>query len=198
MTNTSLQPTPITPIAPTAELSFASFGQRLMASISDQLILAYIPILNIWYLSSASTINDFFYRLITTFILIILPFFFFRVVYFTWFIAQLGATPGKQIWGVQVQDEEGKLLGLTLAFFREFVAKGVSAFSCYLGFLWMIKHPQKQTWHDLLVGTRVINIKHQFGLAWLITLALLIGQIVVIGVIISKIPSLADLIFPNL
>jgi uncharacterized RDD family membrane protein YckC len=36
------------------------------------------------------------------------------------------------------------------------LCKIISGVVCYLGFLWMIWDPKKQTWHDKIVTTQVV------------------------------------------
>ncbi len=175
------------------QVEFASFWQRLMAVFCDYLILAYMPILIIWYLLEAKSVHDLFYKLISTLMLTVLPVLLFGVIYRVWFISQTGSTPGKQVWGVQVRDEDGFLLSPIIVFLREYISKNISAFFVCLGYLWVIKDPQKRGWHDMFSGSRVIKTKNQFGLSWIITLGLILGHIFIIGSSLAKIPEMVEI-----
>lgn len=44
-----------------------------------------------------------------------------------------------------------------LRVFGRFLCSILSAIPCYLGYFWMLWDPQKQTWHDKMMGTLVIK-----------------------------------------
>jgi uncharacterized RDD family membrane protein YckC len=68
-----------------------------------------------------------------------------------------GQTVGKRALSVKVVDARtGTPLGVGRAVGRHF-AKILSAIPCFLGFLWMLWDPQKQTWHDKMVGSYVVS-----------------------------------------
>jgi uncharacterized RDD family membrane protein YckC len=68
-----------------------------------------------------------------------------------------GQTLGKQALGIRVVDMvSGQPIGAGRAIGRYF-ARILSSFLCYLGYLWMLWDPQKQTWHDKLVNSVVVK-----------------------------------------
>ncbi|KUK79353.1 MAG: hypothetical protein XD95_0456 [Microgenomates bacterium 39_7] len=191
------QPTLESSVNQSSTQSFASFFQRLMACITDSLILGLISMGSLAYLFSVNTQVDFVYRLILLFTLVLIPSIFFGLIYRAWFLSQSGATPGKQIWGVSVVDDQGQYLSFGMAFFREAVLKQVSRFSLGLGFLWMIKQTDKQTWHDMLAGTYVKSVNQPFLISLLWFLVILTVQVGLVFYIFSKVPNLVQL-FSNL
>lgn len=174
--------------------NYATFLQRLMASITDSLILSLIPLVGAAFLFSAQDEIDFLYKLILIVTLALIPYIIFRVIYHTWFISQVGATPGKQIWGVVVTDDNDQTLSFKMAFFREVILKLVSSFCLGLGYLWMLGHEKKQTWHDLLAGTQVKSVDKSIAvsLAWLMLIAIV--QALLIFYLIGRVPNLVEMV----
>jgi len=68
-----------------------------------------------------------------------------------------GATWGQRTVGIRTVDAEtGAPIGQGRAVGRYF-AMILSGMFCYLGFLWAIWDPKKQTWHDKLVSSTVVK-----------------------------------------
>ncbi len=81
------------------------------------------------------------------------------VGYYVYFIGNRGQTPGKMVLKIKVQKlEDGSLLGYRGAFMREVVGKFVSGMVFGLGYLWMIRDKDHQTWHDKIAKTVVVKI----------------------------------------
>lgn len=81
----------------------------------------------------------------------------FGVVYFVFFIAYNGQTPGKAAVGIKVVDMFRKETGFARAIFRAF-GYYLSSFFFMAGFLWYFFDRSRQTWHDKLAGTIVVEI----------------------------------------
>jgi uncharacterized RDD family membrane protein YckC len=80
------------------------------------------------------------------------------VIYAVYFIGAKGKTPGKMAMKIKVLKEDiNDVPGYMSAFLREVVGKFISAIIFFLGYLWMLKDPKKQTLHDKIAGTIVIN-----------------------------------------
>jgi uncharacterized RDD family membrane protein YckC len=68
-----------------------------------------------------------------------------------------GQTPGKRAVSIRVADATtGAAIGPGRAIGRTF-GKYISSMFFDLGFLWMLWDPQKQTWHDKMVGSVVVR-----------------------------------------
>lgn len=74
-------------------------------------------------------------------------------------LAKRGQTWGRKIVGVRVVDAAtgaapgwGKAIGRTL--FANFISGNI----CYLGYLWMLWDSQRQTWHDKVASTLVVEV----------------------------------------
>jgi uncharacterized RDD family membrane protein YckC len=80
--------------------------------------------------------------------------------YFTILHSEYGQTIGKSLLGLEVRMRDGALPSYSQALFR-WLAYGVSAAFCGLGFLWVGLNPGKRGWHDLLAGTVVVTLSPQ-------------------------------------
>jgi uncharacterized RDD family membrane protein YckC len=73
-------------------------------------------------------------------------------------LAKRGQTWGRKLVGVRVVDAmTGGAPGWGKAIGRTLFASFVSANICYLGYLWMLWDSKRQTWHDKVAGTYVIE-----------------------------------------
>jgi hypothetical protein len=68
-----------------------------------------------------------------------------------------GQSWGNKAAGISIVDARSGLpIGGGRAFGRT-LARGISGLPCYLGYLWMLWDPMKQTWHDKMVGSIVLK-----------------------------------------
>jgi uncharacterized RDD family membrane protein YckC len=65
-------------------------------------------------------------------------------------------TYGKKLLSIKVVNEKGRQLTFEEAFKRN-TSKVISSFIFNLGFFWMLFDPKKQTWHDKIAATYVIE-----------------------------------------
>jgi uncharacterized RDD family membrane protein YckC len=70
-----------------------------------------------------------------------------------------GQTLGKMALGIRVYDftHGGGPIGYGRAFIRQ-IAQILSAVVFFLGYLWMLWDPEKQTWHDKIAGSVVVPV----------------------------------------
>lgn len=74
-----------------------------------------------------------------------------------WFkLLSRGVTPGKSVLGIRVTRTDGGAPGLGVMLVREWIGKYISGFVGGLGWIWAIFDPDRQTWHDKIVGTVVV------------------------------------------
>jgi uncharacterized RDD family membrane protein YckC len=79
-------------------------------------------------------------------------------VYLSFFWLQTGQTPGLRTWNLRLVRTDGYLLTRYDAHKRFFFSL-LSILTLGLGWLWVLVHPNKQTLHDQLAHTHIINIK---------------------------------------
>ena len=71
--------------------------------------------------------------------------------------ARSGQTPGKKLLGIRVVDlETGASIGLARAALRVLARYPSSVLA--IGHLWMLWHPERMTWHDLLTDSVVVPV----------------------------------------
>jgi uncharacterized RDD family membrane protein YckC len=81
------------------------------------------------------------------------------IAYYGWLEGSpSGQTIGKRVMGIRVYDlRQGGPIGTGRAIGRYF-ARILSAIACLLGYFWMLWDPERQTWHDKLVGSVVVPV----------------------------------------
>lgn len=122
----------------------ATFTRRLLASFIDSFIFLGISLV-LGMLSVSRTPAP---KGLATFI---------YIAYSVLFIWQKGATPGKMAMGVKVVSKNGKPVSFIQALLRETIGKWISMIPFELGYLWAIWDPEKLTWHDKIMGTKVLT-----------------------------------------
>jgi uncharacterized RDD family membrane protein YckC len=80
--------------------------------------------------------------------------------YETFFVARLGATPGKMALGLKVVRPDGGPVGLGRAFGRYF-AKFLSMIILGIGYIMVGFDSEKRGLHDMICGTRVVKRPEQ-------------------------------------
>lgn len=93
--------------------------------------------------------------------------------FYGWFWTHGGQTLGMKVWNLYLVDQHGKFIG-----WRQSVARYLAALLSWalvagvlqaadierwylalgLGFTWSLVHKRNLTWHDLLTGTRIVQI----------------------------------------
>ena len=158
---------PPSPPSPTATLVYATFGQRLLASFLDGLVIGGIN-LGLGLVAAVVTgilvasggegggDNPMIYVVqgLIGIVQMVLGY-----GYFIYFIGKNGQTWGKKWVGIKVVNIETNLPpGYLNAFLREIIFKLISSIVFMLGYLWMLKDEKKQTWHDKLAHTVVVKV----------------------------------------
>lgn len=135
-------------------ITLASVRQRSLAYIIDEILISLLFIFI--YLdqipqdaSTEQTIG-----IINSMVMYVMIL---KVVYQTFFVWMYGATLGRiamKIKVISTQDlaNPTPLLSLTRASFRI-----VSESLFYLGFVWAMLNPKRETWHDKVASTLVVN-----------------------------------------
>jgi len=83
------------------------------------------------------------------------------VLYHIAFWATKGTTVGVMICNLRVVKLDGQPLRPAEALVRA-VAGVLSGAVAGLGFLWMLKDPHRETWHDKIAGTQVIKVPRNY------------------------------------
>ena len=135
-------------------LQLASIPKRAVAFFIDEMLLSFLLIIAMSdSFSKAQTVEDII--LLTN--NYIMQYILMKIVYQTFFVMQYGATLGKLAMKIRVidiatLDNPSFAVSLNRAIFRI-----ISEMIFYLGFLWGIFDPWRQTWHDKTAKTLVID-----------------------------------------
>jgi uncharacterized RDD family membrane protein YckC len=79
------------------------------------------------------------------------------LLYFPWFWARRGQTPGMKLFGLHVvRDRDGGAIGWGSAILR-LIGYWINTSALYLGFIWILIDPRHRGWHDLIANTIVIK-----------------------------------------
>lgn len=158
----TFDPKTVTPVPPTAEntpVVYAGFFVRLAAFVIDNLICYFAAYLT---LRSAEKVYRIFHGVdlngeIGFMLASALFYMLFYVVYFVFFLTHGGQTPGKQALGIKVVALDGGDVDGFRAFLRT-VGYAFSWFLFGLGYLWAGMDRHRQSWHDKIAGTVVLEI----------------------------------------
>jgi uncharacterized RDD family membrane protein YckC len=137
------------------ELHLADTKKRAMAFFIDEILLSVLLIFALWEsFTSAQTMED----IIAVTNLFVLEFIAMKIIYQAFFVMQYGATVGKIVMKIRVLeiravDNPNVLSALNRAIFRI-----ISEMLFYLGFLWGLMDPTRQTWHDKTAKTIVVDV----------------------------------------
>ena len=169
---TSVTPQPVSPPvvqSNTTSVVYATFGQRLGASLLDGLIVGVVGtiisfVLNlvmaiVFGVTGGSSNSTAAAGIGITMILLGLIVCVLEIGYFVYFIGAKGQTLGKMALKIKViKKDTGQVPGFGSALLRETIGKVISGMIMALGYLWMLWDKDKQTWHDKIAGTVVVKI----------------------------------------
>jgi uncharacterized RDD family membrane protein YckC len=135
-------------------LTLASIKKRAFAFFIDEMLLSFLLVIAMSdSFSNAKTMEDII--LLTN--AYVMQYIMMKIVYQTFFVMQYGATLGKLAVKIRVIEiatlaNPTLLVSLNRAIFRI-----ISEMLFYLGFLWGVMDPARQTWHDKTAKTLVVD-----------------------------------------
>lgn len=151
---------------PAPGIEYAPHGARLVAYILDGLIASAVCIIIIVValilLAAGSTIVDNEVTQMnpittTLFVLLVILTILVAFLYFPFFWARGGQTPGMRPFGLRVvRDRDGGRIGWGTAFLR-LVGLWVAGAVFYLGYIWIFIDKRRRGWQDLIAGTIVVK-----------------------------------------
>jgi uncharacterized RDD family membrane protein YckC len=125
-----------------------------MAFFIDEMLLSFILIVALWdSFTNAQSVE----QLIALTNSFVLEYMMMKIIYQTFFVMQYGATLGKlamkiKVIEIKTLENPNVLVSLNRSIFRV-----ISEMLLYLGFLWGMLDPARQTWHDKTAKTLVVN-----------------------------------------
>ena len=132
----------------------ANFGQRLIAELVEQ-VIAFLPVFYFVYTIWQQRGTDEIFNTGITGIIFMVWYGLVLLFVRPYLISKSGGSFGKLILGLKITNENGEKLTFWRAFFRE-ITKRISSTFFFLGYFWMLRDPQKQTWHDMASGSIVV------------------------------------------
>jgi uncharacterized RDD family membrane protein YckC len=159
-------PVPETP-GPEPGVEFAPHGTRLVAYLIDAGILTVVAIalllsVGLAFLGGASAPGDGSTLLVgpgavLTMVVLFTLLLFVILMYFPFFWARGGQTPGMWPFGLRVvRDQDGGRIGWGTALLR-MLGMYVASAVFYLGFIWIFVDKRRRGFHDLIAGTVVVK-----------------------------------------
>jgi uncharacterized RDD family membrane protein YckC len=145
---------------PAPGVRFAGYGARLIAYIIDGIVLAIVvSVVSIALLAilAAAAANDSATVAGLTAVVWILAVLIISLLYFPYFWANGGATPGMRLFHIRVvRDADGGPVGWGAAILR-LIGFWINSITLYLGYVWIFIDKRRRGWHDLIAGTVVIE-----------------------------------------
>ena len=135
-------------------LTLATIRRRSFAFLIDELLLSLLLIIALWdTFVNAQTMEE----IINVTNSFVLEYMFLKVVYQAFFIMQYGATVGKLLLNIKVIELKTLANPNVLESLNRAIFRVLSEMFFYLGFLWGMLQPSRQTLHDKTAKTLVVN-----------------------------------------
>lgn len=135
-------------------ITLASNKKRAMAFFIDEMLLSFLLIISIWDSFSNAANTEEIINLTNEFVL---EFMLLKLFYQAFFVMQYGASVGKIIMKIRVIDTKTMQTPNVIVALNRAIFRVISELFLYLGFLWGLLNPQRQTWHDKTASTLVVN-----------------------------------------
>ncbi|NPA59168.1 MAG: RDD family protein [Epsilonproteobacteria bacterium] len=135
-------------------LTLATNKKRALAFFIDDMLLSLLLIIALWdSFSKAVTVEEMI-NLTNSFIL---EYMIMKIIYQAFFVMKYGASIGKIMMKIKVIEVNTLQTPNVIASLNRAIFRVISELIFYLGFLWGLLNPQKQTWHDKTSRTLVID-----------------------------------------
>lgn len=101
-------------------------------------------------------------------------------------ITKLGGTFGKYVTGLEIVDEKGNWLSWRRAIFRNYFGYMVSGLVLWTGFWWALRDANRQTWHDMMTGTFVVQKRAWAAVGAVVLIVVLAINVLLVMTIIEQ------------
>jgi len=136
-------------------ITLSSIKKRLLAYTIDEILISVIFVIiymgiippDATYERIINLVNGMFVYVVSL-----------KIVYQTFFVWYYGATPGKILSKIKVISTVNIGNPNLLSSFNRAVVRIISESFFYIGFLWAFSNPKRETWHDKIAKTLVINV----------------------------------------
>jgi uncharacterized RDD family membrane protein YckC len=147
---------------PAPGVRFAGPGARLIAYILDGILISaawfvLLTVATIVGIGSISPDGEITGTGAGAFLLILFVGTILSLLYFPFFWARGGKTPGMRPFRIRVvRDRDGGPVGFGAAILR-LIGYAINGMVLYIGFVWILIDKRRRGWHDLIAGTVVIE-----------------------------------------
>ncbi|MDF1877990.1 RDD family protein [Sulfurimonas sp. SAG-AH-194-L11] len=135
-------------------ITLAPNKKRAVAFFIDEMLLSFLLIIALWDSFVQASSTEEIVLLTNSFVL---EFMMMKIIYQAFFVMQYGATLGKLAMKIRVIEIKTLNNPNVLVALNRAIIRVISEMLLYLGFLWGILNPTRQTWHDLSAKTLVVN-----------------------------------------
>lgn len=135
-------------------ISLADIRKRAVAFFIDEMLLSFLLVFALSDTFANAKNMEEIINITNSFIL---EYMFMKIVYQTFFVMQYGATIGKLVMKIKVIEIKTLSNPSFSSSFNRAIFRVVSEMIFYLGFLWGMLDPARQTWHDKTAKTLVVN-----------------------------------------
>lgn len=135
-------------------LTLASIPKRITAFVIDELLLSLLVIIALWDRFENATDMQALIYVTNSFVL---EYMFLKIAYQAFFVMQYGASIGKLIMKIKVIEIRTLANPNVLSALNRAIFRVISEMFFYLGFVWGMLQPSRQTLHDKTARTLVID-----------------------------------------
>ena len=135
-------------------LTLASIKSRSVAFFIDEMLLSFLLIVAMWDAFSGAKTMEEMILLTNSFVFEYIAL---KIVYQAFFVMQYGATIGKLMMKIRVIEIATSTNPNVVSSLNRAIFRIMSEMLFYLGFLWGVFDPARQTWHDKTARTLVVN-----------------------------------------
>lgn len=135
-------------------IELADIKRRSLAFFIDEMLLSFLLIFALWdSFSTAETMEE----MINITNLFVLEYMAMKIFYQAFFTMQYGGSIGKIVMKIRVIEIKTLQNPNVISSLNRAIFRVVSEMLFYLGFLWGMLDPARQTWHDKTARTLVVN-----------------------------------------
>lgn len=137
------------------DLTLADVKKRAVAFFIDEMLLSFLLVFALWDSFAAAKNVEEIINLTNSFVLEYMSM---KIVYQAFFVMQYGASLGKIAMKIRVIEIKTLNNPSVLSSLNRSIFRIISEMFFYLGFLWGMFDPLRQTWHDKTAKTLVVNV----------------------------------------
>jgi uncharacterized RDD family membrane protein YckC len=136
------------------ELTLADTKKRALGFFIDEMLLSFLLMFALWDSFATAKDMEAIIALTNTFVF---EYMLMKILYQTFFVTLYGATLGKIAMQIRVIEIRTLTTPTLLCSLNRAIFRIISEMLFYLGFLWGVLDPMRQTWHDKTAQTLVVN-----------------------------------------